>query len=557
MENKYEGLDREALIEILKRRDAQSRYGLVWERQDIDPDRALNRDFVGLTLNDEHCCGPAPWSNLIVEGDNYDSLRVLSTHYAGQVKLIYIDPPYNTGSKDFVYNDHFFDPTDRFRHSTWLEFMYQRLTLARDLLSDDGSIWVSIDDNELFALGMLMNQVFGESCHVATCIWQKRYSRENREAIGDVHEYLLVYSPNPDQFKRRRGLTPISEDQAKVYRNPNNDPRGRWRPVPITAQAGHATPDQFYTIVAPSGKKFRPSAGRCWGMSEATFERLRSEGRIYFGKDGNSQPNLIRYLSEVGGVAPWTWWPHEEVGHTDEAAKELLAMFGSEVTFDTPKPVRLLRRVLAIGAPEKDALVLDFFAGSGTFGQAVLEMNKEDGGRRRFILAASAERTAGEPDKNLCRDVCASRLRKAIEGYETPKGVAVDGLGGSVGYLKAQTVPMHRLEDGLDDGMVWYHALMMAGHPIRPLQGALNLSEHNQSRVIYCTDVKVSTLAQLKKILTDEFLPTAVFSWAPARIQDLAASLDVAVTVVSVPEDLRRIFRQGSARTSSRTEAEA
>lgn len=557
--DRYAGLTREALVEVLRRRDAQAHYGLVWERRDIDPDRALNRDFVGLTLEPEHSCGRAPWSNLIIEGDNYDSLRALVTHFAGRVNLIYIDPPYNTGSRDFVYNDRFFDANDRFRHSTWIEFMFQRLSLARELLSDDGAIFVSIDDNEVFNLGLLMNQVFGERSRVATCIWQKRYSRENREAIGDAHEYLLVYSPNPDLFKARRGRIPLTEAQAKVYKNPDNpketDPTKRWQSVTMTAQGFR--PNQMYTIIAPNGKEHTPPEGRCWSMLESEYQKLRDAGRITFGKDGNGVPRVIRYLSDVEGLVPWTWWPHEEVGHTDEARKEVQSLFGTQTAFDTPKPVRLMRRVLEIGAPEKDALVLDFFAGSGTFGHAVLEMNKADGGHRRFILAANSERTADEPDKNLCRDICAARLRKVIDGYESAKGAPVEGLGGSVCYLKAQPVPMHRLEDGLTDEMVWTHALMMAHHPIVQLQGPCSVSEHGGSRVVYCADAKSATLAQLRTRLTGEYLPTAVFSWAPARIRDLAASIDVPVTVVSVPEDLRRIFRQGAARVPARTEVEA
>jgi len=161
---------------------------------------------------------------------------------------------------------------------------------------------------------------------MASNVWQKRYSRENREAIGDVHEYVLVYALNRERFKEIRNKVSLTGDQARVYRNPNNDPRGRWRPIPMTAQEGHATKEQFYEIVAPGGRRFRPPQGRCWGLAQATFEKLRKEGRIYFGKNGNSQPNVIRYLSEVEGVVPWTWWPHEEVGHTDEAKKEIHAL---------------------------------------------------------------------------------------------------------------------------------------------------------------------------------------------------------------------------------------
>ena len=212
---------------------------------------------------------------------------------------------------------------------------------------------------------VLCDELFGRNNFVAQIVWQKRYSRENREAIGDVHEYILVYAKNKEIFKAQRNLVPMSEEQAKVYKNPNNDPRGRWRPVPMTAQAGHATPEQFYPITAPGGKVHVPPAGRCWGLSKATFEKYLADGRIYFGRDNNSQPNVIRYLSEVPGVAPWTWWPSSEVGHTDSSKKEIISLFGKDNIFETPKPESLLERIIHIASNPGD-IVLDSFLGSGT-----------------------------------------------------------------------------------------------------------------------------------------------------------------------------------------------
>ena len=550
----YSSLSREALIDVLRRRDALAHYGLVWERKDIDPDRALNRDFVGFEVDEDQSCGPSPWRNLLIEGDNYDALRALTTHYAGQVKLIYIDPPYNTGRRDFVYNDRFVDQTDRYRHSIWIDFMFQRLRLARDLLAPDGAIFVSIDDHELFNMGLLMNQVFGEQAFVANCIWQKRYSRENREAIGDAHEYLLVYSPDPDRFKARRGRIPLTEKQAKVYRNPDNpketDPRKRWRAIPLTAQGYR--PNQMYEVASPSGKKHRPPEGRCWSLIESAFRKLEADHRIYWGKDGSSQPGEIRFLSEVEGAVPWTWWPHDEVGHTDEARKEIQAVFGTQTAFDTPKPTRLMRRVLAIGAPEKDALVLDFFAGSGTFGQAVLEMNREDGGERRFVLVANTERTEAEPKKNIARDVCAARVRKVIEGYRPNGGAPVEGLGGNFAYLKTRTVPMHRLDERLTDEMAWADALLAADHPLVPLQGTLGVSVLHGARVVYCVDTKRGTISRLRKTLAETTMPTTIVSWAPARIQDVLDDLGVAAKIRGIPDDLQRVFRRGPADLAGR-----
>lgn len=290
-------------------------------------------------------------------------------------------------------------------------------------------MWISIDDAAVTLLRPIMDEIFGAGKLIASNVWQKRYSRENREAIGDVHEYILVYSKTPTAFKLSRNKIPIDEKQAKVYRNPNNDPKGRWRPIPMTAQAGHATADQFYEIISPTGKKFKPSEGRCWGISEATFKTLLSEGRIYFGKKGNSQPNIIRYLSEVEGVVPWTWWPHEEVGNTDEATKELMTIFGGASGFDTtPKPVRLIERVLQI-CSQKNSLILDSFGGSGTTAHAVLKLNAQDGGNRRFILCEMMD---------YAETITAERVRRVMNGYgEGSK--TVEGLGGGFDFYTVGT----------------------------------------------------------------------------------------------------------------------
>jgi adenine-specific DNA-methyltransferase len=545
----YTDYTKEELIAILQRRDKVSRYGLRWEQAEIAQEKSLNRDFVGFEFDKEQSTGDGPFNNLIVEGDNFDALRHLATTHAGQFKLIYIDPPYNTGNKDFVYNDSYFDATNRYKHSTWLEFMYHRLTLAKPLLAEDGAIVVSIDDNELFNLGLLMNQVFGESSFVASCIWQKRYSRENRESIGDAHEYLLVYAPDTDKFKKRRGKLPLSFEQAKVYKNPENpsetDPAKRWRGIPMTAQGFR--PNQMYKITSPSGREYFPPEGRCWSMIEPEFLKLKSQNKIYWGKDGTAQPSVIRYLSEVEGLVPWTWWPHEEVGHTDEARKEVQEIFGTQTAFDTPKPTRLLKRVLAICAPEKDALVLDFFAGSGTFAQAVLALNKDDEGNRRFVLVSSTEATAEQPTKNLCRDVCAVRVRSAINGYQGTKG-SVEGLGGDFAYMRAKRVPMHRLETALTDSMVWNFALQACGHPIKEVGKGFTASLKGEHLVCYCANVKAATLVKLKETIEAHGGMAVVFSWAPGVVSEYLRDLMHKVRLFSVPDDMVRSFKQGNVR---------
>ncbi|KAF1712187.1 site-specific DNA-methyltransferase [Pseudoxanthomonas kalamensis DSM 18571] len=538
MTHKYDDLDRDALIRLLKRRDAERQLGLVWERDEIDADAAVNNDYVALELDAELSHGAAPWDNLIIEGDNFDALRALRASHKGAIRCIYIDPPYNTGNRDFVYNDRFVDKTHRFRHSLWLEFMYRRLQLAKDLLADDGVIFVSIDDNELFRLGMLMDRVFGHDGHVATCIWQKRYSRENREAIGDAHEYLLVFAINPEKFKEARGRIPLTQDQAKIYRNPNDDPKGRWRGIPMTAQGFR--PNQMYEIKGPDGRTHTPPEGRCWSTVESEFEKLRENGRIYFGKDGTAQPSVIRYLSEVEGLVPWTWWPHEEVGHTDEARKEIQSIFGTQTAFDTPKPVRLMERVLRISMKPGD-IALDFFAGSGTTAHAVAKLNAEDGGNRKFILVSSTEATEDNPGKNLCRDVCAERVRRVLGGYTNAKGEAVAGLGGGFAYLRARRIPKHRLSLKLDHPEIWNALQLLHGHPLTPWQdGGFAVDEADDgSAIAYLADAYPASKTRMDEWLAQRGTQAAtVYSWAPERYRTTDSPHDWR----PIPQHLRERF---------------
>ncbi len=380
---------------------------LHWLTRDEDLNRARKASYRLLEEAPEHSAGDPDSPNMLIQGDNLEALKALLPYYAGKVKCIYIDPPYNTRSA-FAHYD------DSLEHSLWLAMMYPRLELLRDLLAEDGSIWVSIDDSEGAYMRVIMDEIFGRTNFIACNIWQERYSRENREAIGDVHEYLMVYAMNPASFKKKRNKVPLTEEQAKVYRNPNKDPKGRWRAIPMTAQEGHATSEQFYEIEAPGGKMYTPPKGRCWGLAKATFEKLRAEGRIYFGKDGNSQPNIIRYLSEVEGVVPWTWWPSNEAGHTDESKKEIHSLFGKVDAFDTPEPERLMQRVLHIATNEGD-LVLDSFLGSGTTAAVAHKMG------RRYIGIEMGEHATTH---------CAPRLKKVIEGEQGGISRVVNWQGG-------------------------------------------------------------------------------------------------------------------------------
>ncbi len=347
--------------------------------------------------------------NMLIQGDNLEALKSLLPYYAGQVKCIYIDPPYNTGSAFEHYDDNL-------EHSQWLAMMWPRLELLRELLAEDGSIWVSIDDREGHYLKVMLDEVFGRQNFLANVVWQKRYSRENRGVLGDAHEHIHVYLKDEPSFRKRANRIPLDEKQAKVYRNPNDrnetDPTKRWRGLPMTAQGYR--PNQMYEITAPNGKIHTPPAGRCWSMIEGQFLKKQQEGRIYWGKNGDAAPSVIRYLSEVEGIIPWTWWPHEDVGHTDESKKESIKLFGADNSADTPKPERMIERIFHIATNPGD-LVLDSFLGSGTTAAVAHKMGL------RYIGIEMGEHAETH---------CVPRQKKVIDGEQGGISKAQDWQGG-------------------------------------------------------------------------------------------------------------------------------
>jgi adenine-specific DNA-methyltransferase len=379
------------------------------------------------------------FDNRLIFGDNLLALKALEQEFAGKVKCVFIDPPYNTGSAFEHYDD-------GVEHSIWLSLIRDRLEILRNLLSEDGSIWITIDDNEAHYLKIVCDEIFGRSNFVASMIWQKRYSRENREAIGDAHDYVIVYARSAERFKSVRNLVPMTPEQSKVYKNPNHHPRGRWRGIPMTAQGYR--PNQMYKIIAPGGAVHTPPEGRCWSTIEPEFLKLREAGKIYFGKDNNSQPNIIRFLDEVEGLVPWTWWPHEEVGHTDEAKKEMHGIFGKVEAFITPKPERLLYRVIHIASNPGD-LVLDSFAGSGTTGAVAQKM------RRRWIMVELGEHANTH---------VVPRLKKVIDGEDSGGVTDVTGWKGGGGFRYFHIAPSLLEKDRFGNLIIskQYNAAMLA-----------------------------------------------------------------------------------------------
>ncbi|MBI5666351.1 MAG: site-specific DNA-methyltransferase [Nitrospirae bacterium] len=345
--------------------------------------------------------------NLFIEGDNLDALKLLQETYLNKVKMIYIDPPYNTGN-DFVYDDDFTEDTETYFqrsnqkdevgnrmvanteangrfHSDWLSMMYPRLKLARNLLREDGVIFISIDDGEQANVKRICDEIFGETNFVASIVWQKRTAPDSRANLSPGHDYLLVYARSVDFARPTLNKLPLKESRKASYKNPDNDPRGPWSSENLTGQTGHATPSQFYKIKTPTGTVYDPPEGRCWALAESTFLKLQTDGRIWFGASGNNRPRLKRFLSESDGMMAWTWWPNDEVGHNQEATKEAKELLGAGDVFNNPKPTRLISRMLNLATGKSD-IILDFFSGACTTAHAVMQLNAKDGGKRKFIM---------------------------------------------------------------------------------------------------------------------------------------------------------------------------
>jgi adenine-specific DNA-methyltransferase len=377
--------------------------------------------------------------NLYIEGDNLQVLKLLRENYLGKVKMIYIDPPYNTGN-DFVYNDDFSQSSGEYIHNSgqedeegnrlvantesngrfhtdWLNMIYPRLKVAKDLLSEDGVIFISIDDAEQGNLKKNCDEIFGASNFVNTLVWEKRYSPQNAvQWFSENHDFVLVYAKNKMLWHPQL-LERTAEMNAR-YTNRDNDPRGPWKAVDSTAQGGHGTKSQFYVLKAPNGKEHHLPSGRCWLYTERVMADMIADNRIWFGEDGNNVPAIKRFLTEVKqGVACQTIWKYEEVGHSQDGKKELKKLFPDGIPFDTPKPTSLLIRMLKL-ASESDFIALDFFSGSATTAHAVMQLNAEDGGNRKYIMVQLPEATNEESEaykagyKNIC-EIGKERIRRA------------------------------------------------------------------------------------------------------------------------------------------------
>ena len=418
--------------------DAKERYNFSWNGKGKSLKLAQSPSTGTLLPCKEESKDWDTTENLYIEGDNLEVLKLLQKSYHNKIKMIYIDPPYNTGH-DFVYKDNFKDNLQNYLeitgqtdedgnkmttnsesngryHTDWLNMMYPRLRLARNLLTDDGVIFISIDDNEVANLKKLCDEILGEDNFVAQLIWQRAFSPKNdARYISNSHDYILMYAKILDSFTI--GRLPRTEEANARYSNPDNDPRGVWTSGDLSVKTYNPATD--YPITTPSGKIVEPPSGRCWRASKESLEALIADNRIYFGEDGNNTPRLKRFLSDLkhDGMSPTSILFHKEVGHSQEGSQELTKLLDAGV-FDGPKPIRLLDRLLTLANLSNNDIILDFFSGSASIAQAVLQLNQKDGGNRKFICVQIPETTNEKSEafnagyKNIC-EIGKERIRRA------------------------------------------------------------------------------------------------------------------------------------------------
>lgn len=540
MADNYDDYSKEQLLRLLRERDRRPNFGLVWERDEIEHDLSVNNDFVALDWDADLSCGDGPQDNLIIEGDNFDALRTLRMTHAGRVKCIYIDPPYNTGNRDFIYNDRFIDKDDSYRHSKWLEFMYRRLELAKELLTEDGVIFVSINDIEVFHLGLLMEQVFGEKNCLAKLIWQTDGNFDNQARFKVCHEYVLVYAASESQVGAPPVIDPNAEETGKLFREEIQNTivkNGPKNPVSeILLPAGF--PADFESGVIPArtdkwphllsdaivedGKLVSALTVKSGWANKKLCERFIATG---FTPVWDTKNQLTVFKLTLNGAIENVKARSDDQSHVISVIKNVGSVQSSGadlltqgIDFTYPKPVGLIKYLVSM-IEDRNALVLDFFAGSGTTGQAVLELNAEDGGKRNFILVSNTEATVDLPSKNLCRDVCAKRVTQGIEGYKTKKGESVAGLGGGFAYLRCRRIPAATVFRGIQHGQIWTALQLIHDVALSPYQAALPMQTAQGKRavVIYMPKVSDAMLETLQTAIHGAG-QAVVYSWQPALL---------------------------------------
>ena len=513
-------LSNEQKSDILQLISEQKKYGIVWEDSPEDVEENLRVNVPVLVEDKDRAiisnADNAP-NHILIEGDNLEALTALSYTHEGKIDVIYIDPPYNTGNKDFVYNDSFVDSEDGYRHSKWLSFMEKRLKIAKKLLSDKGVIFISIDDNEQANLKLLCDEVFGSDNFIANVIWEKKYTVANdAKYFSDTHDFIVTYAKNKSNFKI--GQLPRTDEMNSAYKNPDNHPKGPWKATPLHARSGGEASANFsYTF--KNGVVFTPPKGRFSAYSKETLQKLDEGNEIWFGINGKSVPSRKTFLCDLkkNGVVPRTLIPFSMGGHNHEADEEIKNILGSKV-FTSPKPSKLINLILTIANTSETSIILDFFAGSGTTLHATMQLNAEDGGHRQCILCTNNE-------NNICEEVTYERNKRVINSYTTPKGVEVEGLhDNSLRYYKIKDVPRDSSTTGLKKLMLASTDLLCIKNDLYEEQSVFgniklrkNIARYfddgkQKMLIIYKVDAIESIVEEIKKMPADTFIKVYVFS---------------------------------------------
>lgn len=445
MEKDLNNLTKEELILKIKQLQKEkklnhNKYGLVWDTEK-EPEQVVelckNNIPILKNIKTKDIKTDNSQDNILIEGDNYHALQVLNYTHKNKIDVIYIDPPYNTGNKDFKYNDTFVDKEDGYRHSKWLNFMNRRLELAKTLLKDSGVIFISIDDNEQANLKLLCDKVFGLENFIALISWQNLDTIKNdAKYFSNNNEYILCYA----KVKNKLSLRGIkkTEKQKSHYKNYDNDKRGIYLLTPLHAKSG--TQSSIYTYTFSNGQKWTPPKGTFPRFSQESLKKLETDNRILLDPKGKKTPQKKTFWNEINLRMPaTTFWNYIEYGSTRQSNKELAEIL-LKGSFQNPKPVKLIYSILDVINNMENSIILDFFAGSGTTGHAVLDLNKQDGGNRKFILCTNNE-------NNICTEVCYPRVRKVIKGYKkNGNGELVEGLGGNLKYFKTDLISVDRID---------------------------------------------------------------------------------------------------------------
>lgn len=435
--DEYADYSREQLLAEINRLKKNKKYGLVWEhkKEQVIEDFETQQPYLQEVAEKRIENAPGEPTNLIIEGDNFEALSILNYTHAGKVDVIYIDPPYNTGNKDFIYNDNYVDSEDEFRHSKWLSFMEPRLKLAKNLLSIKGVVFISIDDREAYSLKLLCDDIFDEKNFLTNIIWNSTKSVTNTAIVSNSHTHTLVYFKDSAYWVKNRTSFRVS-DSEEGFSNPDNDPRGPWKADPF--QVGGWRPNQQYEILNPkTGIVYRPNKGCSWKNDHDKFLVLQKENRIVFGKNGTGAPQRKRFLCEAlerGRVVKTIW---DDVGTTTNGTRCLKDIFG-DIVFSNPKPVELIKRIVGLSTMSSErSTVLDFFAGSGTTGHAILDLNKEDGGHRQFILCTN-NGDKGPDSVKIAEDITYPRIKTVITGKRQDGSKYSDGIPANLRYYKIE-----------------------------------------------------------------------------------------------------------------------